>query len=157
MYKPVVIAGIESKLRRGKIAAKDPNFGLQVFVELRKLQVELQSLPKPLFCAPRIAAANQQIQGGVMLLQQIRSNMRANVFVCPGQEYSHGAPLAPVFTPSRFSCAVSSAVPGAGGICSTRDTRASSGRPSINGYVQRRNAGIWMSIPYSHQSRPAVS
>ena len=153
VHEPVIIARFQPKLRCGEIAAKNPDLRLQVFVEPGKRQVQLQSLPKPQFRIPRIAPTHQQIQGRVMLLQQIRGDMRANVSGPTGQEYCHVAPFVPVFTAAPFSVVGSLG----GGICSTRGARASSGRPSISGYVHRRKAGIWISIQYSHQSRPAVS
>jgi len=75
----IVIACFEPKLGRGQITAKDPNARLQIFVESGKWQVQLQGLPEPQFGVTRIAAADQQIQGRVMLLEQIRSDVRADV------------------------------------------------------------------------------
>src|SRR5208337_3357534 len=127
-------SGAEPELWRREIAAKNPDFQLQVFVEFRKRQVQLQSIPKPQLRFARIAAAHQQIQGRVMLVEQISGDMRADVPGPTGQENCHVAPFVPVFMASPLSCG--------GGMRSTRGARASSARPSISGYVHRRNAGI---------------
>src|SRR5208282_1847809 len=131
---------VEPELRRREIAAKNPYLRLQVFIEFRERQVQLQSLPKPQLRITRIASAHQQIQGRVILLQQIRGDMGADVPGPTGQEYCHVAPFVPFFKASPFSRV--EVVVLEGGICSTRGARASSGRPSISGYVHRRNAGI---------------
>ena len=136
MDEPVVIARFEPELRRREIAAENPYLQLEIFVELREWQVQLQGMPKPQFRVPRIAAAHQQIQGRVMLLQQIRGNMRSDVPGPTGQENCHVAPFVPVFMLSPFSLVA------AGGIFRARGARSSSGRPSISGYVHRRSAGI---------------
>ena len=142
MHKPVVIARFEPELWRREIAAKNPDFRLQIFIESRKRQVQLQGVPKPQLRVTWIAAAHQQIQGRVMLVEQIRGDMRADVPGPTGQEYCHVAPFVPVFTASPFLAVEVGVVVGAGGIRSTRGARASSARPSISGYVHRRNAGI---------------
>ncbi len=142
MHEPVVIVRRQPELRGGEIAAKDPYLRLPVFVEPGKRQVQLQGLPKPQFRVARIAAAHQQIQGRVMLVEQVGGDMRADVSGPTGQEYCHVAPFVPVFTASPFLAVEVGVVVGADGIRSTRGTRASNGRPSISGYVHRRNAGI---------------
>ena len=140
VHEPVIIASFQSELGRRKIAAKYPDLRLQILVELGKRQVQLQRLPKPHFGVSRVAAAHQQIHGGVMPLQQIRGDMRADVPGSTGQENCHVAPSVPVVITSPFSSVEVVVV--AGGICNSRGARASSGRPSISGYVHRRNAGI---------------
>ncbi len=96
--------------------------------------MQLQGLPKAQLGIPRITAAHQQIQSRVMLLQQIRGNMRADVPGSTGQENCHVAPFVPVFTGvASFGTHFCFVVVAGGGICNTRGSRASSGRPSISG------------------------
>ncbi len=134
--KAIIITLFEPELRRCKIAAKNPNLRLEVFVEFRKRHVQLQGVPQAQLCIARIATAHQQIQSRIMLFEQIGCDMRADVAGATGQEYCHVAPFVPVLilSPSPFSAA--------GDMCNSRGARASSGRPSISGYVHRRNAGI---------------
>ena len=138
----VVVGGLKPELRRREISTKYPDFSLQVIVKLGKRHVQLKSMPKPQFGIAPITSAHQQIQGGVVPFQQIGGDMRPYVPGPTGQEYCHVAPFVPVFMASPFSVITSSVAPVGGGICSTRGSRASSGRPSISGYVHRRNAGI---------------
>jgi hypothetical protein len=65
--------------------------------------VQLQSVPKPQLRVALIAAANQQIQSGIMLVEQVSGDMRADVPGSTGQEYRHVAPFVPVFTALPFS------------------------------------------------------
>ena len=65
--------------------------------------MQLQSIPKPQLRVARIAAAHQQIQGRIMLVEQISGDMGADVPGSTGQEYRHVAPFVPVFTASPFS------------------------------------------------------
>ena len=128
VHQSVIIARLQPQLGRSKIAAKNSDLRLQIFVEPGERQMKLQSLPKPQFRVMGIAATHQQIQGRVMLLQQIRGDVRSDVPGPTGQEYCHVAPFVPVFTAVPFSCGVV-----VGGICNRRGARASSGRPSISG------------------------
>src|SRR4051794_9289519 len=75
--------------------------------------------------------------------------MRADVAGGTGQENRHVAPFVPVLMVGPFGC-------GSGESWKVRGGRASSGLPSISGYVQRRKAGMWMLIQYSHQSMAEV-
>src|ERR1022692_1047826 len=101
-------------------------------------------MPETEFRLLRGAAAHQQIQLRVMLLQQIGGHMRANVTGPTGQEYRHVAPFVPVLIASPISLVDGAAedAPVEGGICKMRGARASRERPSIRGYVHRRSAGI---------------
>ena len=46
MDEPVVFVPVETETRCGQITAKYPHLGLQVFVEARKFQMQLQCLPE---------------------------------------------------------------------------------------------------------------
>ncbi len=120
----VIVVG-EAKVRRSQVAAKNSHPGLEVFVESRELQMQLQRLPQPARRFLRIAGANQQVQRSAVLLQQVGGDVRADVSGGTGQEYRHVAPLVPVLTTSPFSGTASG--------CRLREGRASSGRPSIRG------------------------
>ncbi len=133
VHQSIVIRALQPKLRRRQVAPKNPYLCLKKFVKRRKRQMQLQSLPQTQLRLARIARAHQHIQHCIVLAQQICRNMRADVAGRSGQEYRHVAPFVPVFIAPFFSAA---------GICSTRGSRASSGLPSISGYVHRRNAGM---------------
>ena len=133
----VVVIG-EAKVRRGQVAAKDPHARLKVFVESREIQMQLQGLPQAARGFLRIAGAHQQVQRSAVLLQQVGGDVRADVSGGTSQEYRHVAPLVPVLTTSPFS--------GTAAGCRLRAGRASSGRPSIRGYVHLRSAGMWILI-----------
>jgi hypothetical protein len=79
-----------------------------------------------------------------MLLQEISGDVRANVSGSTRQEYCHVAPFVPVFiaSPSSVFVVVADRIADTCGMSSNRGARASNGRPSISGYVQRRNAGM---------------
>ena len=121
----IVVVG-EAEVRRGQVAAKNPHTRLEVFVEAREIQMQLQGLPQAAGSLLRVAGAHQQVQRSAVLLQQVGGHVRADVSGGTSQEYRHVAPLVPVLTTSPFSGT-------AAGCCRLRAGRASSGRPSIRG------------------------
>ena len=121
----VIIVRGKAELRRCQVAAKDPHARLEIFVEARKLQMELQRLPQPGCGFLGITGAHQYVERSAVLLQQVGRDMRANVSGRTGQEYRQVAPFVPVLTTSPFSGTVAG--------CKLREGRASNARPSIKG------------------------
>ena len=130
--QPVIIVGTESEPRGCQVSAKHSYSGLHVFIKEGKVEVKLQRLPQPQLGFAQVTRPHQKVQGSAVILQQIGGHMGSDVAGRPGQEYRHVAPLVPVFAVSPF----------AGVSLKLRGERASSGRPSISGYVHRRSAGI---------------
>src|SRR6185312_1297232 len=129
----IVIVARESETFVGQVTAKNPNPRLQVLVERFEIEMQLKCVPEAVFSLMRITRANQQVQGRTVLVYQISGDVSADVAGGSGQEYRHVAPLVPVLT---VSAAASLAA------CRLRAGRASSGRPSIKGYVHLRSAGM---------------
>ena len=132
--EPVVSIAVQTKLRSRQIANKNSNARLQMLVEAREVHVQLHGLPQSHFGITRIFAAYQQIQARSVLVEEIGRRMSAYVSGRTGQEYRHVAPFVPVETVSAplFDSTA----------CKFRGARASRGRPSIKGYVQRLSAGM---------------
>ena len=121
----VIIVCGEGKVRRGEITAKNPHASLKMLVKLRKIQVQLQTLPQSESRILLIAGTDQQIQRSAVLLQQIGGDVCADVSSGTGQENRHVAPFVPVLMISPFS--------GTASKWRLREGRASRGRPSIRG------------------------
>ena len=130
--EPVIIVGTESESRGCQVSAKNSYSGLYIFIEQRKVEVKLQRLPQTQLGLAQVTRPHQKVQGSAVILHQIGGHVRSDVAGRPGQEYRHVAPLVPVFAVSPFASAN----------LKLRGARASSGRPSISGYVHRRSAGI---------------
>ena len=130
--EPVIIIDTESEPRGCQVSAKNSYSGLHVFIKERKVEVKLQRLPQTQLGLAQVTRPHEKVQGSAVILQQIGGHMRSDVAGRPGQEYRHVAPFVPVFAVSPF----------AGARLKLRGARASSGRPSISGYVHRRSAGI---------------
>ena len=96
MNQPIVIIPGKPELRRGKVAAKNPDACLQKLVKAWKVKMQLQGLPQTQFCLMRIARPHQHVERSPMVLQQIGGDMPADVSGGPGQEYRHVAPFVPV-------------------------------------------------------------
>ena len=75
----VVIIGREAKALAGKITAKNPDAGLQVFVKKLEIQMQLQATPKPVLGLMRITRPHQQVQRCAVFTQQIRGDMCADI------------------------------------------------------------------------------
>src|SRR5579864_8628951 len=103
MHQAIVLVAAQAKTWLGEIADKDSHFGLQVFVEARELEVQLERTPEAHLRVGKIAGAHQHVQGGAITFQQIGSDVRADVSGRTGQEYRHVAPLVPVFTASPLA------------------------------------------------------
>ena len=58
----IVIVPAKTESCPGQIPTKDPDARLQIFVETREVQMQLQRLPQPNFGLVRVARAHQQIQ-----------------------------------------------------------------------------------------------
>src|ERR1700722_17827106 len=125
MNQAIVVIPRQPELSIGEIAAKDPDARLQILVEAREVQMELQGVPQTQFPLVGIARPHQHIQGSPMVLQQVGSDMAADVSGGPGQEYRHVAPFVPVLTVSPLLSTSDN--------WKLRDGRASRGRPSISG------------------------
>ena len=134
VHQAIVVILRQPELRRGQIAAKNSHPRLQVFIEAREVQVQLQRLPQTHLGFVSIARPDQQVQRSAVPFQQIGGDMRADVSGRTGQEYRHVAPFVPVLTVSPCRPLRAS--------WKWRGGRASSGRPSIRGYVHRRSAGM---------------
>src|SRR5215470_12464461 len=94
VYEPVVAVLVEAKLGKRQIAPEDPYLRLQELVDLLKRQVELQRLPQPHFRFVRVISPHQEVERGVMLFQQVGSDMRANIARRPGKKNCHDDPEA---------------------------------------------------------------
>src|ERR1700722_99799 len=130
--KPVIFIARQSEVRQRQISTEDPDPRLHILKEAREFQMQLKTLPQAELRFLQILRAHEYVQSYAVTFQQIGGDVRAYVSGSPGYEYRHVAPFVPVLRVS------SPAV----GSCKLRGARASSGRPSIKGYVQRRSAGI---------------
>src|SRR5712672_1533968 len=79
VYQPIVAVLIQTKPRIGQVSKKNPDLRQQILVESLKGHMQLQRIPQSHFSVMGIAPPNQYVQGRLMLLQQIGSNMCANV------------------------------------------------------------------------------
>src|ERR1019366_9259883 len=100
--QPVVVVFRQTKLRTRQISAENTDARLEVFVKAREIHVQLKSAPQARRCLLRITRPYQQVQRGIMILQEIGGYMRADVSGRTGQEYRHVAPLVPVLTVSPW-------------------------------------------------------
>src|SRR6478752_1980074 len=103
MDEAIVIVLTEAKVRRGEVPAKDSHARLEIFIEPREIQMELERLPQSSRGFLRIPGANQQVQRSAVLLEQVGGHVGADVSSGTSQEYRHVAPLVPVLTTSPFS------------------------------------------------------
>src|SRR5207244_7087827 len=58
LHQPAVIVVCETELRTGKVATKDVNARVQVVVETREVQMQLQGVPKTHFVLVRVMSTN---------------------------------------------------------------------------------------------------
>src|SRR5216684_2157213 len=117
----------ETKTLAGEITAKNAHPRVQVFGEFEKLEMQLQRSPKPFARFLVSLGANQEIQPVVVLGEESRGKIAAQVAGRAGYEDRHKE--------SVGVAALESGAPGAGSPdqSSERGSRDSSGRPSISG------------------------